>query len=63
MKIRSAAQPIAAWLPTGQNGWEKTTLTAYQASSRGGLLKLQLQGDRVLLAGQAVTVWKGECYC
>ena len=41
----------------------KTTLTAYQASSRGGLLKLQLQGDRVVLAGQAVTVWKGECYC
>ena len=41
----------------------KSNLTAYQASPRGGLLKLRLTGDRVVLAGQAVTVWKGECYC
>ncbi len=38
----------------------KTEFMAYQASSRGGVLKLTLQGDRVLLGGQAVTVLKGE---
>lgn len=34
----------------------KTDLTAYQASSRGGYLKLRLEGDRVKIAGQAITV-------
>lgn len=37
----------------------RDTLTAYQASKRGGLLRVQLQGDRVLIAGQAITVMKG----
>ena len=35
-------------------------LDAYQASARGGLLKLQNVGDRVLIRGQAVTVLKGK---
>ncbi|MBN2325257.1 MAG: PhzF family phenazine biosynthesis protein [Spirochaetes bacterium] len=42
---------------------EKTgleTLTAYQASSRGGLLKLRVSGGRVFISGKAVTVWRGE---
>ncbi|MDI6769407.1 MAG: PhzF family phenazine biosynthesis protein [Anaerolineales bacterium] len=34
----------------------KTELTAYQASTRGGVLRLRLAGDRVLIGGQAVTV-------
>jgi PhzF family phenazine biosynthesis protein len=34
----------------------KTNLTAYQASARGGVVRVTLQGDRVLLGGQAVTV-------
>ncbi len=37
----------------------KTELLAYQASARGGILKLSLNGDRVALQGQAVTVLKG----
>lgn len=32
----------------------KTEFTAFQASQRGGTVKLVLQGDRVLLRGQAV---------
>jgi len=38
----------------------KTNLTAYQASARGGELRIRLSGDRVLLSGQAVTVLRGE---
>ncbi|GAA0533910.1 PhzF family phenazine biosynthesis protein [Chitinophaga japonensis] len=37
----------------------KTEMLAYQASARGGVLKLRLEGDRTLLSGQAVTVIKG----
>jgi predicted PhzF superfamily epimerase YddE/YHI9 len=40
----------------------RTEFTAYQASARGGLVKARLEGDRVILAGQAVTVLKGELY-
>jgi predicted PhzF superfamily epimerase YddE/YHI9 len=38
----------------------KTELVAYQASSRGGVIRTRLQGDRVILGGQAVTVLRGE---
>jgi PhzF family phenazine biosynthesis protein len=38
----------------------KTNFMAYQASARGGELRIQLNGGRVLLSGQAVTVWRGE---
>ncbi len=38
----------------------KPALTAYQASARGGLLRLRLDGERVFLTGQAVTVLRGE---
>ena len=34
----------------------KTEMTAYQASARGGVVRLRLAGDRILLGGQAVTV-------
>nr|WP_295865578.1 PhzF family phenazine biosynthesis protein [uncultured Chitinophaga sp.] len=37
----------------------KTTFNAYQASARGGELKVVLKGDRVLLRGEAVTVISG----
>jgi PhzF family phenazine biosynthesis protein len=36
------------------------TFLARQISSRGGILKVHLEGDRVRLAGQAVTVWRGD---
>jgi PhzF family phenazine biosynthesis protein len=37
-----------------------TDLVAYQASARGGELRLRLLGDRVELSGEAVTVLRGE---
>lgn len=38
----------------------KDSFTAYQASARGGVVRVRLHGDRVLLGGQAVTVLRGE---
>lgn len=34
--------------------------TAWQASERGGLVRVAVRGDRVTLSGQAVTVFRGE---
>jgi len=42
----------------GQLG--KTQLLAYQASTRGGVLRLAISGERVLVSGQAVLYLKGE---
>ena len=38
----------------------KSEFTAFQASARGGVVRVRLQGDRVILGGQAVTVMTGE---
>jgi PhzF family phenazine biosynthesis protein len=38
----------------------KPDIIAYQASARGGMLRLSHRGDRVRLGGQAVTVMEGE---
>jgi predicted PhzF superfamily epimerase YddE/YHI9 len=38
----------------------KCDFTAFQASARGGVVKVRLQGDRVILGGQAVTVMTAE---
>ena len=38
----------------------KTGMTAFQASARGGIVRVRLNGDRVILGGQAVTVMAGE---
>lgn len=38
----------------------KTSFTAFQASPRGGVVRVRIEGDRVKLGGQAVTVLKGE---
>jgi len=38
----------------------KSELVAQQISARGGMLRLRLDGDRVCIAGQAVTVIRGE---
>ena len=38
----------------------KTTLIGFQASKRGGSVRVGLAGERVLLGGQAVTVFEGE---
>jgi predicted PhzF superfamily epimerase YddE/YHI9 len=38
----------------------KMEMTGFQASARGGVVRVTLAGDRVLLGGQAVTVLRGE---
>ena len=38
----------------------KMELRAFQASARGGVVRVTIKGDRVLLGGQAVTVMRGE---
>jgi PhzF family phenazine biosynthesis protein len=38
----------------------KDNFLAYQASARGGVIKVTCKGDRVLLGGQAVLVLRGE---
>lgn len=37
----------------------KTELKAYQASARGGIVRVRLAGDRVVLGGLAVTILRG----
>ncbi len=39
---------------------DKQDFFAYQASPRGGELKITLTGDRVLLSGEAVTIMEGK---
>jgi len=38
----------------------KKEFVAYQASARGGVVRVRVSGDRVYLGGQAVTVLRGE---
>ena len=38
----------------------RTTMTAYQASARGGIVRVEVAGARVRLGGKAVTVMRGE---
>jgi PhzF family phenazine biosynthesis protein len=38
----------------------RTEFVAYQASARGGVVRVRLVGNRVKLSGQAVTVMRGE---
>lgn len=46
--------------PYWQQRLGKHDFLAYQASARGGVVRVGVRGERVLLGGQAVTVWKGE---
>ncbi len=39
---------------------DKPDLLAYQASKRGGILRLRMRDQRVFLAGSAVTIFQGE---
>lgn len=41
----------------------KSVMMANQISPRGGVLRVTLKGERVLLAGQAITVLRGELAC
>ena len=38
----------------------KNEMTAFQASARGGFVRVRINGDRVFLGGQAVTVMNGD---
>lgn len=40
--------------------FSRDTLVGFQASPRGGTVRVRLHGDRVLLSGHAVTVLRGE---
>lgn len=39
---------------------DKSEMVAFQASRRGGVVRVRLEGDRVKLGGHAVTVLRGE---
>ncbi len=41
----------------------KTEMVGYQASARGGVVGVRLNGDRVILSGEAVTVLRGSWLC
>ncbi len=56
--VTGSAHCVLATYWCGKLG--KASLQAYQASARGGVLGLRLEGDRVMLKGQAVTVLRGE---
>jgi len=44
------------WVPQ----FGRSTLFGYQASSRGGLIRMELRNDRVRLSGKAVTIARGK---
>lgn len=46
--------------PYWQSRLGKSDFTAYQASKRGGWLKVEVHGDRVRIGGKAVTVFEAE---
>jgi PhzF family phenazine biosynthesis protein len=46
--------------PFWQTRIGKTTFVARQLSRRGATIKIRIEGDRIKLAGQAVTMMKGE---
>ncbi len=49
--------------PYWQANLGKADFTAYQASERGGIVKLSVHGERVLLRGQAVMMSRVELMC
>ncbi len=46
--------------PYWQERLGKSEMLAFQASKRGGVVRVRVEGDRVKLGGQAVTVLRGE---
>src|SRR5438552_1769369 len=46
--------------PFWKDRLDKTEFLAYQASARGGVLRVRVAGARVILGGKAVTVLRGE---
>lgn len=48
--------------PYWKSKLNKTEFAAYQASERGGELKIKVEEERVLISGQAVLVFEGEAF-
>lgn len=48
--------------PFWQDRLGKSQMMAYQASKRGGVVRVQVKGGRVLLGGKAITVLQGELH-
>ncbi|MEE9442348.1 MAG: PhzF family phenazine biosynthesis protein [candidate division Zixibacteria bacterium] len=48
--------------PYWMNVLGKTEMVGYQASPRGGAVRVRVEDDRVILAGKAVIVIRGELY-
>jgi len=46
--------------PYWMNRLGKSEFSAYQASTRGGTVQVKVEGNRVILGGQAVTVFNGN---
>ncbi len=46
--------------PFWRDRLQTDSFVAYQASRRGGIVRVRCEGDRVYLSGQAVTVMRGE---
>lgn len=46
--------------PFWQKRLGKNNLIGYQASERGGTVRVRVEGDRVFLGGKAITVMRGE---
>jgi len=42
---------------------KKNKMIALQVSSRGGVVRVEISGDRILLGGRAVTITRGELLC
>ena len=56
--VTGSAHCVLAPFWAGRFGQDE--LTGYQASARGGVVRVRVAGDRVILGGQAVTVMQGE---
>ncbi len=50
----------AALAPFWSHRLSRTEMVGFQASARGGVVKVKMMGDRVALSGQAVTVMRGD---
>jgi PhzF family phenazine biosynthesis protein len=50
----------ACLAPYWEKRLKKRKMVAFQASSRGGVVRVEVQGNRVLISGQAIMILKGE---
>jgi PhzF family phenazine biosynthesis protein len=50
----------ACLAPYWEKRLKKKKMVAFQASSRGGIVRVEVQGNRVLIGGQSVMIFKGE---